>query len=373
MRVVFLRVAALLMGSLAATAALQPDAPVSVAQLEQFLTSRQTTKAKDADLAAQLSQMVLSEELTESTRARLLAETHLGPKTMEQIDLLAAESVFHKPPSVELPHDAAPNSAEQAKMIAAARKYVNEMLPLLPDFLANRVTDCFDNTITDPKPKHGMPRSQIHFTREYRDEIAYRNGREIDPGVSEGLTETPIGGLSTWGEFGGMLKTVLNDALAESVQWDRWQRNEDGLLVAVFRYAIPEASSHSSVDFCCYQRALDDPISYPFHARPGYHGEIFLDPSNGEVHRITLVNDLKKTDPVSVSEMAVQYEWVEIGGKRFLCPVRGVAVIWIHNVLMQVVDGAGLERHANLVRFIDYHKFGSTARILTGTPGEEQQ
>lgn len=370
MRVILLRIAALLMSCLLLTAASHAATPVSVAQLEQFLTSSRAAKEKDAAIAEQLSQVILSEELTGPTLARLVARTNPGPKTMEQISVLAAESVFHAPPAEELPKLAAPDAAEQGRIVQAARKYVNETLPLLPDFLAVRVTDCFDNTIAQGKPKHGKPKTQIHFVREYRNEIGYRDGREFDPATSEGLSETPIAGLSTWGEFGGILKVALDDAFNGHVVWDRWQ-NSDGSTVAVFRYEIPEASSHYAVDFCCYQLSLENGIMYPFHARPGYRGEIFIDPSSGAIERITLQAELKGSDPMTASEIAVQYGRVEIGGKWYVCPIRGIAVSVIRNLLMRAVDGVGQEKHTNLVKFTDYRKFGSTVRFLPGPEGDK--
>jgi hypothetical protein len=340
--------------------------PVTIAQLEQFLASKQAAKESDDDVSDRLNDATLSEELGGSALERILGETRSRPKTAAQIELLAAESIFEPAPSTEQPHDPAPDSEEQRRIIEAARTYVNGALQLLPDFLAVRVTRSFDNTFTDEKPKHGKPKARMHFVAERRREMAYRNGHEasLESRPDGASTVGQLSGMSTWGEFGGILKIVLKDAFNGSVAWERWQRSEAGERIAVFRYAIPESASHYSIDFCCYLLSKENPVELPFKAKPGYRGEIFVDPRDGSIERITVEAELKESDPVRRSAIAVQYAEVAIGGRRFKCPIRGVAVTETRNLLRESIDGVGLEKHTNLVRFESYRKFGSTSRIL---------
>ena len=359
---------AFLFSCLIALASAHAATPVTIAQLEQFLTSKHAAKESDAEIAERLNQVTLSEELVGSALSRVLAEARVRPRTAEQVQLLAAESIFEPAPEANQPHDPKPDPATQQRMIDGARAYVSWTLHLLPDLLAVRVSRSFTNSITDPHPGHGKPQAQMHFVIEHRREIAYRNGRESAAPLSrssDSWTEQTAG-LSTWGEFGGMLKIVLNDAFAGHVAWERWQRNESGERVAVFRYSIPEAASHYKLEFCCYLASIENPIELPFKAQPGYHGELFIDPRNGTVDRITVEADLKDTDPVRRSAIAVQYGAIEIGGKRFICPLRGVAITDTHNLRMEAIDGVGLEKHTNVVEFVNYHKFGSTSRVLPG-------
>ena len=354
---------ALMLSCLMAVNAASGSAPVTVAQLEQFLNSKQASKESDEGIAERLNEVALSEELAGATLARVLAEAGSRPKTAEQIELLAAESVFRTPPIDEKPREPAPDAATQQRMLDGARAYVNGALQHLPDLLAVRVTRSFDNTITDLHPKHGRPKAEMHFAGEHRREMVYRNGREVAE-TAKGTGSDTVAGLSTWGEFGGILKVVLNDAFSGNVRWERWQRNEAGTRVAVFGYAIPEQSSHYSIDFCCYLPSLENPVELPFHATPGYHGELFVDPREGTIERITVEADLKESDPVVTSAMEVEYGGVEIGGRRVICPVRGVAVTETRNLQMELVDGVGMERHTNLVKFVDYHRFGSTIQVF---------
>lgn len=343
--------------------------PVTVAQLEQFLTSRQASKLSDEEIANRLNRSELSEQLTGASLARILNETKLGPKTEEQLEIMAAASLLQSAPArdVRLP---VPDAARQQELLNAAREYVSGELHLLPDLLAMRVTRAFDNLPVLSEKKHGKLTVQMHFVREFRSEIAVRHGREVNraAGGDAAIPDpqpTPAG-LSSWGEFGSILAIVLSDSFSGNVQWDRWQRSETGKQIAVFQYRIPQSASHYTVDFCCYRKSQDDPIMYPFHEKPGYQGEIYVDAPSGRIDRITLRADLRPEDPVTKSAIAVQYGEVIIDGKHYVCPIRSVAISELPNRAIEKIDGVGVERHLNEERFSDYHKFGSTMRIVTG-------
>lgn len=339
---------------------------MTVAQLEQFLASKQASRESDAQLSELLGMVGLSEQLTSSTLTQIVRDIKLGPQSSEQLQLLASSSIFEQPPQIELPRTPPPDAATQLQMIASAEKYVSSVLHLLPDFLALRSTSSFDNTLRLAGGKQGKQQiAALHFLGETRRDITYRNGHEIN---SASGSSSAAFGLTTWGEFGPILKIVLSDSFQGSVRWSRWQISENGVRVAVFRYAVPKSASHYLIDFCCYVMSQDNPVSFPFRDHPAYHGELFIDPATGTVDRITLQAELTESDPVTASDIAVQYGPVDIGGKSYICPIHGVAISTVHNLQMKAVDGIGLEKHVNIVRFLNYHKFGSTARIFATDP-----
>jgi hypothetical protein len=352
---------------------------VSVAQLEQFLISKQAAKESDGEMADRLGSVELTEQLTRQSFARIESQANLGPKTIERLRLIADASIFYAPPAAELPTRASPDQVSQQQMMSSAIEYVGGTLQRLPDFLAIRTTDTFDNTPRQTGSKYGRPKAELRFVREARREIAYRNGQEIadsvsgDSGSSAAEASSALAGFTTKGEFGPVLKTVLDDSFKGSVVWSRWQTSESGALVAVFRYNVPRPDSHYVVDFCCSLKSNDDPQSYPFRYRAGYHGELYLDPESGAVDRITLEAELTDDNPVMISGTAVQYGRISIGGREYICPVRGVAVSEVHNPEMEVAEKVGPERLINEVRFSDYHRFTSTMRILPESPDAHRQ
>jgi len=342
--------------------------PVTVLQLQEFLVSRHAAKASDSDLADRLSSVILTQQLTSNALTRIVAKHTIGPKTAEQLELLAETSIFNAPPPSELQHSPAPDSNAQKEMLASAAQFVALTLHGLPDFLATRATANFANTPLPTERKALKAKVAMHWVRESRREIAYRNGREIDdassasaPGANS-LPATSI--LTTWGEFGPILKTVLDDSFVGTVHWSRWQISESNVKVAVFRFAIPQSASHYLVDFCCYRKSQDDPEEYPFRRKPAYHGELYIDPATGVVDRMTLEAELTEDDPVTASAIAVQYGTVNIGGKDYICPIRSVGITQFHSRAIGSTDTFGLEEHVNIVHFLNYHKFGSTSRIF---------
>jgi hypothetical protein len=78
---------------------------------------------------------------------------------------------------------------------------------------------------------------------------------------------------------------------------------------------VPKAASHYQVEFCCIRGLLVQ----GFRA---YHGELTLNPANGTILRMTLIADLEKGAEIAEAELMVEYGPVELGGKKYFCPVR---------------------------------------------------
>jgi hypothetical protein len=349
---------------------LHSETRITVAQLEQYLHSKEASKQPDARIADTLGAAELTEQMTESALRRIRSETKLGPLSSEQLDLLAASSIFNAPPAGELPASPAPDATTQQQIIDSARDYVSSALHNLPDFLALRITRKFDDAPELTNSKHRKQKIQLHFIGESRRSVGFSSGREVadpgpaDSGISE-FQEPALSGLSTSGEYGPILKVVLSDSFQGTVVWSRWQKSATGVLLAVFHYSVPRLASHNLIDLCCYQKSKFDADLLTFRDTPGYHGEIYIDPSTGIIDRITVEAELRETDPVLASGIAVQYGQVDIGGRKYTCPTRGVAVSVVRNFQMESIDGVGREKHINEVSFLNYHKFVSTARILS--------
>jgi len=361
-----MRTVALLLALLQLAALPHPAPRVTVAQLEAFLTSRRTAKESDSQVAEALMRVELSEELTPATLSRMGEELRLGPKAAEQIKLLAAESALEAPPSAEWIGAPAPDDATQQRILSQARSYADTALRHLPDFLAFRTTTGYDNAPqrVDGNSSHFVVR--MHFARQHRRNVTYRNGAEVNEAAQSagrGAYE-PDEGFSTRGEFGPTLNMVLSGSLKGTIIWSRWQRAASGARVAVFRYSVPRATSEYLVDLCCFQRDLEDSTGVPFRDKPAYHGEIFVRPDSGIVERVTVQAELPDGAPVRKCAIAVEYGEVKIDGRPYVCPVRGVAVLVFSSPFMETIDGAGLEKHINLVQFDRFHKFGSTARMV---------
>jgi hypothetical protein len=358
-----MRSVALLIALLQFAAPSPPATRVTVAQLEHFLASRRAAKESDSEVADALMRVELSEELTPSTLARIGNEVRLRPMSAEQIHLLAAESTFEAPPASEWIDAPAPDADTQQRILSQARSYASSALRHLPDFLAIRTTTGYDNAPqpADTKSAHFVVR--MHFVRQHRREVTYRNGAESQNVAGRGVTDA-ADGFSTRGEFGPTLNMILDGSLHGAISWSRWQRAASGARLAAFRYSVPRAASKYFLDLCCFQTNPDDSAGIPFRDKPAFHGEIFVRPDSGVVERVTVEAELPGDAPVRKCSIAVEYGEVKIDGKLYVGPIRGVAVLVFASPSIEKIDGVGIEKHINEVQFDQYHKFGSTSRIV---------
>ena len=186
--------------------------------------------------------------------------------------------------------------------------YVGKTISKLPNFFATRVTTRFEDTprgyekgqtvVTLYQPLHLVGRSSAN--------VLYRDGQEVvDTAAAKGRkSKSATQGLTTSGEFGPILATVLVDAAQGTLSWSHWEQGSTGPM-AVFRYAVPRGKSHYDVEFCCVPG--DNNGSRVFQQLSGYHGEITVDPANGTILRLTLEADLKATDPIVKASIVVEY------------------------------------------------------------------
>ena len=337
---------------------------VTIMQLRDFLLDQHKSRYSDQETASRLSLAALSEQLTDQALSRIITETMPGPESVEQLRLLADESIFVAPLSGESLSPPSPSLQAQQSMVRAGTEYAQGALQHLPNFLAIRHTRRFDNTPQKSGDKHAQPKIQLHWAGEFKNEIAFRNGTELpDNPPAQHMISTIHDGFTSNREFGPILLEVVRDFGQGGIAWARWEIDPKYGQLAVFHYAVPKSASHYLVDFCCYIDP-ESSANLSFRDFPAYHGEVVLNPESGVIRRITIQADLDDSALVLKSNLAVEYGTVEIGGQAYVCPVRSIATTALHNPQMKRIDGIGIERHLNEVQYIDYHKFGSTHRIV---------
>lgn len=348
---------------------------VTVDQLEQMLAAQRAANKSDEVVAKQLAGYELTEQLTPQTLSHISAELQPGPRTAQAIDLLADFSTFLPPPQNEIPDVPTPDMMAQRNMINSAIQYIVKTLRHLPDLLATRTTRSFDDSPLVIGHSGYAPNADLHLVGTFTRPITYRDGREVldsvdGDGVKRKAAAGPAG-LTTWGEFGPVLGIVLSDAAKGRITWSRWQSSTEGR-VAVFHFQVPKDASHYLVDYCCAWQVLNDagstgaPLSY--HGTPGYHGDLYVDPATGAILRIVIEAELSGNDLITRAAISVQYATVEIGGSPFICPVRSLAVSGDRNRPGKSIGNATPVTRVNEVQFTDYHRFGSTSRIVSSDP-----
>ena len=343
---------------------------VTADQLEQMLASNHGTS--DAQAAAQLSDVVLSERLSTARLSRCEADLP-GPRARQALRIIADMSAFLDLPAAEIPSLAKPEPKAQREMIALAVNYVSTTIHQLPNFFATRITNTFQDNPALEDSKAGTNQRVVpnvliiskpmHPIGRYSASVVYRDGKEV---VHTGAAQSGPQGLTTSGEFGPILATALLDAAQGNLAWSHWEQGTGGP-EAVFRFTVPAEKSHYDVAYCCIIKANGDRVYYrQFSA---YQGEITIDPSNGVVLRLMFkALGLKETDPIVKADILVEYGPVELGGKTYICPVRGIAL----SLASEMTPSAGrtvdafppLQTSLNDVVFEQYHLYHASSHII---------
>jgi hypothetical protein len=310
-------------------------------QLEQFLVAAHGKP--DAKVAKQLLGLELTERLS-ATRFSGFREDLPGSKARRALMALADMSAFLDLPATEILVIAKPDPEAQHKMISLMMNYVKTTIHQLPNFSATRLTTSFQRNLSSSD-------SALHPDGRHSGIVLYRDGEERLNSIGSeskvpGLTKSggfgpilmTVPGLTTSGEFGPILMTALLDAARGNLMWSHWEQAATGP-AAVYRYAVPAEESHYLVA----------------NQLSGYKGEIAIDPSDGAVLRLVLRAEPPPLNPRRIADIVVEYGSVELGGKTYICPLKGVA-------LFQGLDSIQL----NDVGFQQYRLFRASTRMLPG-------
>ena len=368
-----------LVAVLVVSAAAQPSTSISVEELEQALAASEDAHQADADVARQLSGMVLAERLSTAKLARLKAGLR-DEMSQQALVALADSSVFLDPPAAEIPANPTPDRAALRRMLVSVVNYVNTTLRQLPNFIATRDTTRFeDQPLEDIQGRVGMTtliHLPLHVVGRSNVLMTYRDGHEVFEKAAAKIKgyESQEQGLFTEGLFGPILSTVVGDALKGKITWSRWEVGANGT-EAVFHYSVLREQSHYSVCFSCLPSGIRNDTDRPgdlhsFAEVAAYHGEIAFDPTNGAILRITLEAEMPPYEVVSKSRLMVEYGAVDIGGESFICPLRSVSLLSAHTSQptlgmhpVEIYKGP-VKIFLNDAVFERYRRFGSETRIM---------
>ena len=366
---------------------------VTVEQLEKVLAGAKANA--DTEVAKQLAGMELTERLS-SAKLEQLRVNMPGERSRQSLTALADASAFLAPPVSDIPATATPDAAAQHRMMGMTVNYLGKTLPLLPNLFAARDTMRFESRPAQYETLEAG-NDPLHEASKSRVTVLYRNGHEfIDAGTGKDKKAlVPDRGLTTWGEFGPILGTVVLDAAHSRLAWSHWELSAGGPQ-AVFNYSVPKDKSHYDVRFCCVTESFGFDINMVTE-RVGYHGEITVDPDSGTILRLTAVADTDSTNPIGRADIAVEYGPVAIGGTTYYLPVRGIALARtpdlkaLHSGLnpppaapsggtLATLQKASLSSIAhgplqlllNDVAFREYHLFRAESRVVAGDEAASQ-
>jgi hypothetical protein len=360
---------------------------MTVEQLQNLLHSLQQANKTDAETAAELQQVELTEELTRSAMDSLTSIVP-GPLTANQMYVQEARSAMLAPPASDLPSTPAPDAAAQKALLDKAIDYATKTYAQLPHLKAAKSTFRFQDILNPPgadnsKKETAKPAvangSSIYYVGSIETPVESQGGAEI---LSPAKDDTHWGanGQITLQAQGPVLSTVVQEAQAAGkINWLRWEK-VNGKQTAVFSFAVDKKKSHYAVKYCCFpdsdQTNLNilnqgmqagmagnlqaDTSWVPYKATAPYHGELFVDAQNGIVVRLVTEADLKPYETVHQEDTRIDYGAMMIGGKPMIVPV-GIIIDTGVNPGEKDTAGKLITRHTLFITdYKDYKQVGAS-------------
>ena len=336
---------------------------VTVQQLKDMLVSMQQSHKTDDEVASELKQVELTEEMTVSTKNSLagllpVVNGTAGLRSSEQIYVLEARSATLAPPAADLPATAALDAAAQKALLDKAADYAKTYAQL-PHLTGSKSTIRFQDNVEaaadysgmhsgslDSDPSLVMSNHFIHYINQTDGSIELQNGVEV---LSKAKDNTRWGANKMLGILGQSpdLGSVISDAEGTGmIGWLRWEL-VNGKSTAVFSFSVDKKKSHLNVNYCCFPTSdqtgvmhyspnspmgagavhgnMQTNTSYDqvFKATVPYHGEIFIDPDTGIVIRLITQAEFKTSDMVQKEDRRIDYGPM-VAGAKALVPVKAI-------------------------------------------------
>jgi len=242
--------------------------------------------------------------------------------------------------AVEEPQTTLLQLVHEDPVVQKAMRYAFSFSDALPDFVCDQRTERFESRDNGAKWKKidVVDAEVVYVERRENYRNIRLNGRPLRSFDS-------LDGTTSTGEYG----TVLRNMFHPSVEAEFTYLQDDeivGVPTRVYKVKVDERRSHWRIGF-------NDQ-----HIEAAYRGRVWIAPENGAVLRIEMeAVRFPLGFGLASSEMAIEYEPIEIGAARPLLPVRSVNMAcFTQEVLCRRND----------LFFRNYRKFGVEATVDFG-------
>jgi len=341
---------------------------LTVQQLQDLLVTLQQGKRVDEEVATELKQVELTEELTRGALNKIVPLAP-GRTSLEQLYVLQALSAMLPPPASDLPATPAPDAAAQKALLDKAFDFTARSNAQQPPLTATKTTIRFQDNMEivdscsgmsgcgkDATTSSGLASSIsiIHFINTTETQVSTENGREMAPAKKD-KTLWGANRMIALQEPDPSLGVIFKEAQsAQSIQWLRWELI-NGRQTAVYSFKVPNSNSTFAVDVCCFPTRTQTGVAsfynnfsagriagseaapgggggavgdfqtstnfdHHFKAQVPYHGEIFVDPATGIVVRLIVQAEFKASDEVQQEDWRIDYVPVKVGTQAMILP-----------------------------------------------------
>jgi hypothetical protein len=287
---------------------------LSVEELIAFVKSSVEQKMTDAEVSRYLRTVKLNGRLSDAQLEDLLT-SGLGPRSLQALHAIHDQSQPLNLPAVppltavaaKLPPE--PAAEEQRAIIAEVREYALNYSKSLPNFL------CTQHIYRKSSPAAPAP---LTFQEQDRLTVRLTYFEQKEDYHLLAVNDAPttrsyqeLGGTTSTGEFGSMLRQVFEPASHARFEWSGWARLRNQIVMS-FHYAVDQPRSHWELDYLRRE-----------HLIPGYSGHVFLDKDTHVVLRLTLRADgIPETFSIRSAETILDYDYQDISGHPFLLPSK---------------------------------------------------
>jgi hypothetical protein len=319
---------------------------MTVEQLRAFVTSSRQLGHSDKQVAEYLKNVKVTQRLEPGVVEDLYGSA--GPKTLEALreiseaskKLPAAPAPPPKPVYQPIPP---PSSAEQGRILDNVRDYALDYSRRLPNFICTQVTRRY----VDPSGLEFWQQQDVittklsYFEQKEDYKVILVNNHYVNTSMDK------LGGATSQGEFGSMLKEIFELRSRATFEWERWATLR-GRRMHVFTYSVPQETSQWRITY-------DNVDSI----RPAYGGLVYVDRDTNSIMRVTLeARNIPPSFPVQEANTTLDYDYQTISGQSYVLPLKAV---------IRMRSGKMLTK--NDVEFRMYNRFGAEATI-TFTPDE---
>lgn len=340
--------------------------PLGKEEIIQLLKQATGRRLSQGDIAGEIAQRGLAFPVDERALEEL---RQAGAHAVLLDEIRRASGKAEPPPPLQTPPlqtnaAEAKASAEEVERAvraeAEARAEAFAKLPFLEQarhYALDYAEELLDFTVTQMVTRYHRTFSSKDWTLldTLEIELSYRikGGEKFKlvklNGAPTKMTYEDLGGATSTGEFGSMLGALFDprsQAEFKEVKHEVFRGHQ----TVVFEFKVQTAHSQSQITDKTSGRTITS----------GYQGSIWIDTETKRALRIEeSQDDIPRGFRITLSENAVEYDWVTISGERYLLPIHA-----------EVLMGQDRERYytRNVIEFRNYHKFDSDVKITS--PGD---
>lgn len=338
--------------------------PVTKEEILTFLKTKADKRIEQGDLAGEIAQRGVAFPVTEETLEALRkagARSFLLDAIRNSVKKDEPESQPERPRLKTLEEETAQRQqaqpteeSEEAKekaraeafaklpFLEQARYFALEYADNLPDFMATQFVTRYEQK---PGDKDWKKQDALEIELAYSEKQGEKYKLTKLDGKPTTLKYENLSGSTSTGEFGSLMTAAFSpDSRAEFKEIRTEPINKRQAVVYDFR--VKKAfSSNRITNKTTHQSVI-----------AGYQGTVWIDVETKRVLRIEQANEgMPANFAISLSESAVEYDWVKIADQQYLLPVRA-----------ELLLGSDRDRYytRNVIEFRNYRKFDSDIKFL---------